>query len=747
MLRYTSTFVYGCHSYKLLAFFLPHWHTSALLALASRQGYIIVSQQSSQKAGLVRALFPFMRWFPMTRDSLRADFMAGITVALILVPQSMAYAQLAGLPVVYGLYASFVPVIVASLWGSSNQLHTGPVAMLSLMSAAALLSFATPGTTDFIQLSLMLALIVGILRLLLGIFRLGAIVNILSSPVIVGFTNAAALIIGLSQLSKVIGVPFPRTDSYLNDLWNVLNQIPDLHWLTLIFASGAWILIAGLRKIYPAIPGVLVAVVFATILSAAVGFENKTHIQTTDIVDSVVAEKISAFENTNKKIKQLTTAIANNNQQAQKLEEDSNLKNIEAAQSLRAQANIDLFEREQLKKANNARRIELNGISLYALTDSVNGRLVFTSSLKDNAVDTSKSWRFHQINGEKLTLSAGGAVVGDIPKGLPSFAVPEIKWDLLLALLPAAFVMAMIGFMEATSISKAIATTTGERVDTSKELVGQGLANIVGSFFGSYTVSGSFSRSAVAARTGAKSGLFAIISALSVVAVLMFFTEYLYHLPQAVLAVIVMMAVFSLIRIEPLIHAWKIDRSGAVIGMTTFLATLYMAPNIANGILLGISLTILHCLIKTMKPRAEIISRKIDGTLGGIRAHQLQPMSEHFVPVRFDGSLTFVNVAYFEDIILEAHAEYPQAEFILVIGSSINEMDASGEEKIREVSKRLKDVGVTLVFSGLKQQVLKVAKKSGLIDDLGHDSFFSDKETALNTLSKRISTFKEAESK
>jgi MFS superfamily sulfate permease-like transporter len=168
-------------------------------------------------------LFPFIRWFPFTGEKIRADLVAGITVALILVPQSMAYAQLAGLPVVYGLYASFIPVIIASLWGSSSQLHTGPVAMLSIMSAAALIPFATPGSDKFIELSIMLALMVGILRLALGVFRLGAIVNLLSSPVIVGFTNAAALIIGLSQLSKIIGVPFPRTDSYLADLWRVLT--------------------------------------------------------------------------------------------------------------------------------------------------------------------------------------------------------------------------------------------------------------------------------------------------------------------------------------------------------------------------------------------------------------------------------------------------------------------------------------------------------------------------------------------
>jgi MFS superfamily sulfate permease-like transporter len=219
--------------------------------------------------------------------------------------------------------------------------------------------------------------------------------------------------------------------------------------------------------------------------------------------------------------------------------------------------------------------------------------------------------------------------------------------------------------MEATSISKAIASSTGERVDASKELVGQGLANIAGSFFGSFTVSGSFSRSAVAAKIGAKTGLFAIISAAAVVLVLLFFTPYLYHLPQAVLAVIVMMAVFSLIRIKPLTQAWKVDRVGAVIGIMTFIATLIMAPSIANGILLGVALTVIHYLIRTMKPRAEIVSYKPDGTLGGIASHNLTPISDQFVPVRFDGSLTFANVAYFEDIILKALRKFPDAKAIV----------------------------------------------------------------------------------
>ena len=109
-------------------------------------------------------VFPFLKWLPPKKDTLRADLLAGITIAMILVPQSMAYASLAGLPVVYGLYASFLPVIVASLWGASRFLHTGPVAMLSLMSAAAIEPLASRGSEEFIELSLLLALMVGLMR-------------------------------------------------------------------------------------------------------------------------------------------------------------------------------------------------------------------------------------------------------------------------------------------------------------------------------------------------------------------------------------------------------------------------------------------------------------------------------------------------------------------------------------------------------------------------------------------------------
>ncbi|MCW8851220.1 MAG: SulP family inorganic anion transporter [Gammaproteobacteria bacterium] len=690
---------------------------------------------------LMYTLLPFLRWFPITQDKIRADFLAGITVALILVPQSMAYAQLAGLPVVYGLYASFVPVIIASLWGSSSQLHTGPVAMLSLMSAAALIPFATPGSASFIELSIMLALMVGILRLALGIFKLGSIVNMLSSPVIVGFTNAAALIIGLSQLSKIIGVPFPRTNSYLADLWRVVEQIPQMHLATLLFAITAWVLITGLRRVSSAIPGVLIVVVLTTLISSIMGYEKKVTIDISQIHEPETAELLEHYNTTEQRIATLITEIAELKRNADTLEKRDEQHDFEVASRLLARAAVANHELKILKKENTRRRIEIHSIIFTSALNDKEQLMMFSGdAIPDNYQREDDSWRYAGINDHQIVLSAGGSVVGVIPEGLPSFQVPTIQWELVLALLPAALVMALIGFMEATSISKAIASSTGERVDASKELVGQGLANIAGSFFGSFTVSGSFSRSAVAAKIGAKTGLFAIISAAAVVLVLLFFTPYLYHLPQAVLAVIVMMAVFSLIRIKPLTQAWKVDRVGAVIGIMTFIATLIMAPSIANGILLGVALTVIHYLIRTMKPRAEIVSYKPDGTLGGIASHNLTPISDQFVPVRFDGSLTFANVAYFEDIILKALRKFPDAKAIVMIGSGINEMDASGEEKIRELNQRLAELGVKLMFSGLKHQVMKLLDVSGLVEEIGRDCFFSDKKTALKALIAQYGT-------
>jgi MFS superfamily sulfate permease-like transporter len=303
--------------------------------------------------------------------------------------------------------------------------------------------------------------------------------------------------------------------------------------------------------------------------------------------------------------------------------------------------------------------------------------------------------------------------------------------DFFWTLLPSALVMALIGFMEATSISKAIAAQTRERVDTSKELVGQGLANIVGSFFSSYTVSGSFSRSAVAAKNGAKTGLFAILSAIAVMLVLLFLTPLLYHLPQAVLAVIVMMAVFGLINVRSLLRAWQIERQEALVGVITFLATLAMAPQLANGILLGAGLAIILFLVRTMKPRTDILGMDAEGRLAGVSMNDVEPIGRNFIMVRFDGSLNFVNASRFEDVLLEARAKNSQARAVLVDGSGINDVDVTGEERLRDVITTFRDNGVEIYFTSLKAQVYDTLRRGKMFHLLNENHFIRTKERAL----------------
>src|SRR5512141_206898 len=219
---------------------------------------------------------PFLSWWPIRGATVRADLIAGITVALVLIPQSMAYAQLAGLPAYFGLYAAFLPGMVAAMWGSSAQLATGPVAVASLLTASALAPLAATGSEQFVALAILLALLVGLIQLALGVFKLGIVVNFLSHPVIVGFTNAAAIIIGLSQLNKLFGVSMGRSEHFISDIWGVLLQIGETHWPTLIMGVSAFAILWVLKKFAPKLPGVLIAVAVTTFASYMIGFEHNS---------------------------------------------------------------------------------------------------------------------------------------------------------------------------------------------------------------------------------------------------------------------------------------------------------------------------------------------------------------------------------------------------------------------------------------------------------------------------------------
>ncbi|RLA03709.1 MAG: sodium-independent anion transporter [Gammaproteobacteria bacterium] len=548
-------------------------------------------------------LFPFLCWIGELKkpEILRADLIAGITVALVLVPQSMAYAQLAGLPPYYGLYAAFLPGIVAALFGSSRQLATGPVAVVSLLTASALEPIAGANPELYIAYAIMLALMVGIFQIGLGLLRLGVLVNFLSHPVVVGFTNAAAIIIGTSQLGKLFGVSGEKAEHTYETVFNTLVEaFSSTHLETMLMAIVALSIMIAMKRWTPKAPNVLVAVVVTTLGSWLVGFEQM-----------------------------------------------------------------------------------------------------------------------------------GGAVVGKIPEGLPPMVIPALDFQTMGQLLSVTVAIALIGFMEAISIAKAMAASTRQRLDANQELVGQGLGNIFSSFSQGYAVSGSFSRSAVNISAGAKTGFSAVVTGVIVGITLLWLTPLLYHLPQATLAAVIIMAVINLVKIEPIKHAWKVQRHDAAVSLITFVLTIIWAPHLDKGIMVGVLLSLALFLYRSMAPRIAVLSRDPDGSLRDAEVRKLETC-RNISLIRFDGSLYFANTGYFEDKILERVALKPDLKFVIIDAEGINSIDATGEEMLSMLTERLREAGVELIFARAKKQLWDTFERTGLMDKLGRDHMFALRTQAFN---------------
>ncbi len=683
-------------------------------------------------------LFPFLLWFPVNSIIIRGDLLAGITGGLVLVPKAMAYAQLSGLPLYFGLYTAFIPALLGALWGSSRQLATGPVAIVSLMTAAAVTPLAVPYTDDYITLALLLTFMVGVIQFSLGVVKLGTIVNFVSHPVILGFMNAAAIIIALSQLDNLLGIPKSRSDSFLKDIWEMLGYLPQAHLPTLAMSGFALILMLSLKKI-PALSklSVLIAVVITIIVSVIFEYDQKSKAITTQIVHEESRTLIEEYINDDRLIKEKVIQVT---EKASKLRTLQKAKDLHGAASLKYEIDVTKLDIDALKKQNHIRLSRINAL-----------RFVKTSELDDktpsfylddgadlkNKLDT-RNWRVKKIEGNEIKFIGGGDVVGNIPQGLPSFRMPKLSLDAILSLLSAAFVIALVAFMESISMAKAMAAKTRQRLNPNQELIGQGIANMGGSLFQAYPASGSFTGSAINLQAGAKTGFAMVFNATFVMITLLFLTPYLYNLPKAVLAVIILLAVTSLITPTMLVHTWKASRTDGIVAITTFVVTLVAAPHLDQGVMVGAGLAILLYLYRSMKPRVVQLGRFEDGTLRDIKVNPSIPTSPHIVALRFDGSLYFANVSYFEDNILEEVASRPNAKYLLVSAGSINFIDSSGEEVIHHLVKRLRKSGTEVVFCGLKKQVLDVMRATGLFELIGQENIFANEEQAINDISRRI---------
>ena len=574
-----------------------------------------------------KSFFPFLQW-QLNTSNLKADFIAGITVTLLLVPQSMAYAELAGLPAYYGLYASFVPVFLSALFGRLGQLASGPTALTAIVTASVLMPFVVglegkAYEIKYVQLAILLAVVVGILRLIIGIFRMGTMVNFISHPVIIGFTNGGALVICISQFPKLFGIPGAREPNigfggFISDFAIMISNVSSINWMTFAFGTGSLLSLILLKKYAKKLPGAIIVVLASVVLAKA----------------------------------------------------------------------LDYHE-------------------VYA-----------------------------------------SPIVGDIPSGIPGFSLPgwsfpgsESQSMLMTAfkMIPAALMVTLIGFMEVLAISKAVSMKTRQPMDLNQELLAQGVAAVGGSFFQAYPTSVSFSRSALSLEGGAKTAMCQIFSGIGVLLVLSFFTEYLYYLPKSTLAALIAMSVYNLINFNPIKLAWKANKSDGLAAAITLFVTVFFAPQIVYGIVIGAGLTLGMYMYRTMKPDVKIYG--IDTEQGLIMDSNTAALakSDHIAALRFRGSLFFASMANFEEKVLEAIGYHPKAKFVVVAAEGINRIDASGEWGLRQLLRTLGENGITLVFAGLPKSSLETLERTGLDDEIGQNNFYTDLPRAIREIHAQLS--------
>ena len=689
---------------------------------------------------MLTKVFPFLGWFKdYDMTSLRTDFISGLTVALVLIPQSMAYAQLAGLPPYYGLYASFLPPMVAALFGSSRQLATGPVAVVSLMTAASLEPLATAGSPGYIAYAILLALTVGTLQFALGVLKLGLVVNFLSHPVVNGFTNAAAIIIASSQLSKMFGVYVDKAQHHYETIIRVIQSAWHYtHWPTLAMGALAFGIMYGLRRISPKIPNVLVAVVLTTLISWMTGFQ---HNKTVDVSAIQVPEIRGMVEKFNRSIA-IIPSLAEERAEVNKALDAAD-QNQDIIGVLNAEHEINVLTinmarvHQEIHKIRSAiREMLFEGV----LQEDGSLKFYPKNALSDGFKGDGRTWRIKvgnkALKTDQLLMIGGGVVVGEIPSGLPTLSMPKVDLGIIFHLLPYAAIISLLGFMEAISIAKAMAAKTGQRLDPNQELIGQGLGNILGAMGKSYPTSGSFSRSAVNLQSGGISGLSSVFTSLMVIVALLFFTPLLYHLPQSVLAAVIMMAVIGLINVSGFIHAWEAQWYDGAIAIISFLATLAFAPHLDRGIMIGVALSLMVFLYKSMRPKMAFLSRDAGQALRCATDHGLEEC-QYIAMLRFDGPLFFANASYLEDQIADIMLKKKTLRHIILVSNGINDIDASGEETLSLLVDRIRSAGIDISLSGVNETVMKVLVRTHFIAKVGEDHIYPTMEKAIGSVHEK----------
>ena len=556
----------------------------------------------------LKKIFPFLVWLPLVKNSWKDDLIAGITGTVIVIPQAVAFAMIAGLPPIYGFYTAMVTPIIAALFGSSYHLISGPTTTSSIVVFAVISKFANPESEleAFISLAILLSFMAGVVKLVMGLAQMGKLVNFVSNSVVIGFTAGAGILIGFKQLKYVFGINMPSENTFYEISNYIISHISE----TNLYVFGV-----------------------------AIG----------------------------------TLAIA-------------------------------LLIRRFIKKL----------ARLYMLIAMVLGSV--------------------------LAILLGGDLhgietVGNVPSHLPPFKVPEFNFEDIRLLTSGAITLALLGLVEAVSIGRAIALHSHQKLDNNQEFIGQGLSNIISSFFSSYASSGSFTRSGVNYQAGAKTPLSAIISAVGLMLVILFFAKYASFLPKAAMGGIILLVGYNLIDFQHIKQIIRTSRREFIVLMVTLLGTLFLELEIA--LFLGILISLFFYLEKTSKPNIATFGKNQEGKFVNIIRDEKAQECPQLKMIRIDGSIYFGAIEVISNYFADLY-DKNEEKHLLIIANGINFIDLAGAEWITHEAIKWQERGGGIYFVGLKIISQDILEKGGFSELIGKENFFEDKNTAISVIFKML---------
>jgi SulP family sulfate permease len=559
-------------------------------------------------ASLWRKIFPFLRWWNfMGWDTLRADLLAGLTGAIIVLPQGVAFAMIAGLPPEYGLYTAIVTPIVAALFGSSLHLISGPTTAISIVVFTSISPFAEPGSAAFIRLALTLTCLAGVYQLALGLARMGALVNFVSHSVIVGFTSGAAILIATSQMKHVFGLEIPRGHSFFQVWLNLLSEVRHINPYVIIVALVTLASAVLFKVFLPRLPGMLFAMIIGS----------------------------------------LTCLLLSGKQ---------------------------------------------HGVHL----------------------------------------------LGQMPAHLPPLSLPDFSFDIIRELAPKALAVALLGLIEALSIGRSISMKSRQQIDGSQEFIGQGLSNIVGSFFSSYAGSGSFTRSGINYQAGAMTPLSAVFSAIILSLLLLLIAPLTAYLPIAAMGGIILLVAYNLVDIAHIRSIFRTSWEETAVLLTTFFATLFLELEFA--IYAGVLLSLVLYLNRTAHPSIANLAPNPD--MPGFPLMESEVECLNLKIIRIDGPLFFGAVNHVGEYLanIDKHSNYKRD--VLILGCGINFIDVAGAEMLAREARRLRVLRATLYLCEFKSEAQQVLERGDYIDVIGADNIFATQTEALARIMPNIDPLK-----